>query len=421
MTEQFLFQLDNRLMYGAGRSRELAAFLRERGFGRVLVAVDAGVARHSSYYREILEIVAPAAQTTVTTLRDTEEPDYDYLDEVAARLRQLQRPDLLIAIGGGSCLDMGKALAVLLSNPGKGIDYRGFDQVRVPGVPTLLIPTTAGTGSEVTINAVFTDKREMRKLGINGRYLSATWALLDAEWTLSCPSAAAVSAGMDAMVHTLESFMCRQHNALTRVFSREAFRLLYRDLPCLLEEPGNIERRQNLLLGAYLAGAALFNSGSGIAGAFSYPLGVNYKIPHGICGAVFVASVVEYNAARAMATTPSCSRLSSRAQRCRRKRRHGASPSCCARCATGWKCRGRSSVGGSGSRTRRTSNAPCCPCRLRSTRTRSPSRRSATPQSCCAGIWPEPARGRRAATGRHAGGCRNELSFAHMEYPHAGL
>jgi alcohol dehydrogenase class IV len=103
---------------------------------------------------------------------------------------------------------------------------------------------------------------------------------------------------MDAMVHTLESFMCRQHNALTRIFSREAFRLLHRDLPCLLEEPGNLERRQNLLFAAYLAGAALFNSGSGIAGAFSYPLGVNYKIPHGICGAVFVASVVEYNAAR---------------------------------------------------------------------------------------------------------------------------
>lgn len=298
MSEQFLFQLDNRLMYGVGRSRELGAFVRERGIGRVLVAVDAGVARHSTYYREILEIVAAAAQTTVETLRDTEEPDYDYLDEVAARLRQAERPDLLIAIGGGSCLDMGKALAVLLTNPGKGIDYRGFDKVRAPGVPTLLIPTTAGTGSEVTINAVFTDKREMRKLGINGRHLSATWALLDAEWTLSCPRAAAVSAGMDAMVHTLESFMCRQHNALTRIFSREAFRLLHRDLPCLLEEPGNLERRQNLLFAAYLAGAALFNSGSGIAGAFSYPLGVNYKIPHGICGAVFVASVVEYNAAR---------------------------------------------------------------------------------------------------------------------------
>jgi alcohol dehydrogenase len=213
-------------------------------------------------------------------------------------VRPLARPELLVAIGGGSCLDTGKALAVLLTNPGRGIDYRGFDQVQVAGIPTLLIPTTAGTGSEVTINAVFTDKREMRKLGINGRHLSATWALLDAEWTLSCPRAAAVSAGMDAMVHALESFMCRQHNELTRVFSREAFRLLYRDLPCLLEEPHNLERRQSLLLAAYLAGAALFNSGSGIAGAFSYPLGVNYRIPHGICGAVFVASVVEYNVER---------------------------------------------------------------------------------------------------------------------------
>ena len=298
MIEQFQFQIDNRLMFGVGRSRALDAFLSERGMRSVLLVVDQGVARASPYYQEIHTSLARAAGLAVEELRGSEEPDYDYLDEAAERVRRLARPDLLIAIGGGSCLDMGKALAVLLTNPGKGIDYRGFDQVRVPGIPTLLIPTTAGTGSEVTINAVFTDKREMRKLGINGRYLSATWALLDAEWTLSCPRAAAVSAGMDAMVHTLESFMCRQHNALTRVFSRAAFRLLYRDLPCLVEEPGNLERRQNLLLGAYLAGAALFNSGSGIAGAFSYPLGVHYKIPHGICGAVFVASVVEYNAAR---------------------------------------------------------------------------------------------------------------------------
>jgi alcohol dehydrogenase len=296
--ERFQFQFDNRLMFGAGRSRELGAWLRERGITRALLTVDEGVARHSPYYREIIQVIRQTAETEVEILRGSEEPDYDYLDEVAARVRQLPRPELLIAIGGGSCLDTGKALAVLLTNPGKGIDYRGFDKVQVAGIPTLLIPTTAGTGSEVTINAVFTDKREMRKLGINGRYLSATWALLDAEWTLSCPRAAAVSAGMDAMVHTLESFMCRQHNELTRVLSREAFGRLYRDLPCLLEEPHNLERRQSLLLAAYLAGAALFNSGSGIAGAFSYPLGVNYRIPHGICGAVFVASVVEYNVER---------------------------------------------------------------------------------------------------------------------------
>jgi alcohol dehydrogenase len=295
VNETFQFQLHNRLMFGAGRSRELGAFLTERGFTRVLLVVDEGVARASSYYGEIHALLARVAELSVEEIRGSEEPDYDYLDEVAERVRLIPRAHVLIAIGGGSCLDMGKALAVLLTNPGKGIDYRGFDKVQAAGIPTLLIPTTAGTGSEVTINAVFTDKREMRKLGINGRHLSASWALLDAEWTLSCPRAAAVSAGMDAMVHTIESFMCHQHNQLTRVFSRAACGLLYRDLPCLLEEPNNVQRRQNLLMAAYLAGAALFNSGSGVAGAFSYPLGVKYKIPHGICGAVFLASVVEYN------------------------------------------------------------------------------------------------------------------------------
>src|SRR5579863_3059860 len=247
VTDQFQFQLDNRLMFGVGRSRELTGFLRTRGIRRVLLIVDQGVARASPYFREICGVLAQVCEVLVEELRGTEEPDYDYLDQVTARVRQLPRPDLLIAVGGGSCLDMGKALAVLLTNPGKGLDYRGFDKVQVPGVPTLLIPTTAGTGSEVTINAVFTDKREMRKLGINGRHLSATWALLDAEWTLSCPRAASVSAGMDAMVHTIESFMCQQHNQLTRVLSRAAFGLLYRDLPCLLEEPNNVQRRQNLL------------------------------------------------------------------------------------------------------------------------------------------------------------------------------
>jgi alcohol dehydrogenase class IV len=284
-------------MYGVGRSRELGGFLRERGISRVLITVDEGVVRYAPYFKEIQGIIAEAADCTVETLRGSEEPDYDYLDEVAAKLRQASRPGLLIGIGGGSCLDMTKALAVLLTNPGQGIDYRGFDKVKSPGVPTLLIPTTAGTGSEVTINAVFTDKKEMRKLGINGRYLNATWALLDAEWTMSCPKEAAISAGMDAMTHTMESFMCRQHTSLTRVFSREAFRLLYESLPCLVEAPSDLQRRQNLLMAAYLAGAALFNSGSGIAGAFSYPLGVNYHIPHGICGAVFLSSVVDFNVA----------------------------------------------------------------------------------------------------------------------------
>jgi alcohol dehydrogenase class IV len=107
-----------------------------------------------------------------------------------------------------------------------------------------------------------------------------------------------LSSGMDAMTHTLESFMCKQHNDVTRVFSRGAFRMLYNNLPSLIDDPDNREKRQQILLGAHLAGIALFNSGSGISGALSYPIGVHFKVPHGIAGAIFLASVVEYNVER---------------------------------------------------------------------------------------------------------------------------
>ncbi|HUC60466.1 MAG TPA: iron-containing alcohol dehydrogenase [Alphaproteobacteria bacterium] len=299
MIDQFFFQLNNRLHYGLGWSRKLGAFLQEKGYRAPALLVDAGVAERNPYYREIAGLVAAAGfAAPEILLRATEEPSYDYLDEVAARVRALPALDVIVAIGGGSALDTAKAVAALRTNPGSGIEYRGFDKIGIAPVDTICIPTTAGTGSEVTINAVFTDKREMRKLGINGRHMHATWAVLDAEWTASCPKSVAVSSGVDALVHTLESFTTTNSNPLVRAFNREAFRLLYENLPALVEEPGNAEKRQHLLLAAYLAAAGLFNSGSGIAGALSYPIGVHFKVPHGIGGGIFAASIVAYNVER---------------------------------------------------------------------------------------------------------------------------
>jgi alcohol dehydrogenase len=292
--DQFFFQLHTKLFYGIGSSKEVAQLVETEKYENVAIIVDQGVST-TSYYHQFKDMLSK--KTTIikeVVARGTEEPDYDYLDEVVGEMRQYSI-DLLIGIGGGSCLDLTKAVAVLMTNSGKGIDYRGFDKVNYPGVPTVAIPTTAGTGSEVTINAVFTDKKEMRKLGINGRYMHATYAVLDAEWTMSCPTHVAVSSGMDAIVHSLESFMCNQHNVLTRIYSKEAFKLLYTTLPSLIDDPTNKQQRQKLLLGSYLAGIALFNSGSGIAGALSYPIGVHYKVPHGIGGGIFIASVVDFN------------------------------------------------------------------------------------------------------------------------------
>jgi alcohol dehydrogenase len=295
-TAPFNFRLIDDLMSGVGSTRQIKTLLAKHAYNRLLMLVDEAVAERSAYFTEIVSLLRDdGREVAIKKLRGTEEPDYAYLDTVVAELRAQTIPDAIIGIGGGSSLDITKAVAVLLTNPGRGIDYRGFDKVTKPGVPTICIPSTAGSGSEVTINAVFTDKTEKKKLGINGRFMNATHAILDAEWTTSCPFGVALSSGMDAMTHTLESFMCNQHNSLTRVFSRAAFRLLYENLPSLVNDPENRERRQNILMGAHLAGIALFNSGSGISGAFSYPIGVHFKVPHGIAGALFLPSVVEFN------------------------------------------------------------------------------------------------------------------------------
>lgn len=294
MINCFEFQLNNRLFYGIGASRKLGDLIMRNGWRSAALVVDRGLMA-TSYYATILASVEAAARTFILPVRSEEEPSYDYLDELADEIRSLPVLDVVVAIGGGSAMDAGKALACLRTNPGRSIYYRGFDKVTIAPVPSVCVPTTAGTGSEVTINAVFTDKSEMRKLGINGRYLHSTFAILDAEWTLSCPQHVAISSGMDALVHTLESFMTTNANPLTRALNREALVILYRNLPSLIEVPGDIERRQLLLLGAYLAAAGLFNSGSGVAGAMSYPIGVHYKVPHGIAGGILIASIVEYN------------------------------------------------------------------------------------------------------------------------------
>lgn len=294
MINTYRFFLETEVYYGAGFSIDIDKFLTERGLNDIFILVDEAVSKTTLYAEFEKKIKSSVKLVDVMRLRSTEEPDYDYLDSVADECRK-KNIGSIIGLGGGSTLDISKAVSVLLKNPGRGIDYRGFDKVSVPGIPLIAIPTTAGTGSEVTINAVFTDKAEMKKLGINGRYMNAKYAILDPEWTLSCPKSVSVSSGMDAMTHALESFVTKKANKLTRTFAKEAFRLLYRSLPSIVDEPGNIERRGEILLGSYLAAASLFNAGSGIAGAFSYPMGVHYKIPHGIGGAIFLTPVADYN------------------------------------------------------------------------------------------------------------------------------
>ena len=219
------------------------------------------------------------------------EPTYDYLETVIKNIRFLNdrsKFDMIIGIGGGSALDLTKAIAVLINNKKRALDFRGFDRVQERKVKTLLIPTTL-SGSEATNNASFLDTEEKRKLGINGRHMFPDYVILDEDWLVDEGTRAWTSTVLDALTHAFESSICKQFNSFTNSYSNTSLVLLMSYL-----KGGDVSRTE-LQIAAFKAARALCNSGSGIAGALSYALGSLYGVPHGIAGGIFIPYVMEYN------------------------------------------------------------------------------------------------------------------------------
>jgi len=294
------FNLKTNLKFGSGEGLNLGKYLKEMGFKKPAVIVDSGVCQ-TDYLRAIIENLAREnfEGIKIWEYNLKAEPDYDSLDKVKLDfMDELGQPivDCFVGIGGGSVIDFSKGLATLVVNPFESRKYRGFPQGINSSLPTVALPTTAGTGSEVTYNAVFIDWKDDKKLGINTMHNFPVLAILDPKLTLTCSESIVASAGLDALTHTLESYISLKSNPLSKIFSREAFKLLFNSLFKVLDEPDNLEIRGNIQLGAYLAGISLMNSSPGIAGAMSYSLGVRFKVPHGLAGAVFLPYITEYNA-----------------------------------------------------------------------------------------------------------------------------
>ncbi len=292
--EFFTFKLKTDMRFGTGISGKAGELLAGYKPGRLCLVIDSGVLKNNRVVSDFIQSLKPSFEIVRIFENKAGEPDYDYLDNCMAELAGVEF-ESLIAVGGGSTLDLAKGIAVLKRNPGKAISYRGFDLVKNPALPVIALPTTAGTGSEATPNAVFIDSQQKRKLGINTEYVRPILAILDPLLTLSCPRAVTVSAGMDALTHSMESFVAKKATPTSRMFSKEAFSLVFNSLHKIADDMSNVELRAKLLLGSYYAGIALMNSGAGPAGALSYVLGTRYNVPHGLAGAVFLSPVVNLN------------------------------------------------------------------------------------------------------------------------------
>lgn len=289
------FAITTRIFFGKEGTREAQYALKNAGLNKLVFVVDKSIAGVVAVTRLISDFKEKGFSLVREEFFDaSREPTYDLLDSFAEKFKGLEM-DAIVAVGGGSVMDEAKGVAILLKNPGKGVDYRGMDKVKMPGVPVVCFPTTAGTGSEVTHTASFIDTQTMTKLGINGKYVAPLFGVLQPELTFSCPPRVTLYSGLDAMVHAIEAVTAKTATALTKMLGSKAFSLLYAHFRAALAQPENYEARENMLLGSYIAGMAMMNAGGGPASGISYPLGVHYNVPHGIAGGIFLSHVFEYN------------------------------------------------------------------------------------------------------------------------------
>jgi len=193
-------------------------------------------------------------------------------------------------------MDTAKAAAILATNEGQAKDYQGLNKVPKPGLPKGMVPTTAGTGSEVTFTAVFINSDEKKKAGINSPYLYPEIAILDPELTLGLPPAVTAFTGMDALTHAIESYTSKAASPVSAMVSQEAIRLIGKSLRRAVDHGSDINARSDMLLGSLLAGIGLANAGVTAAHSLAYPLGGIYRVPHGVANALLLPVVMEYNA-----------------------------------------------------------------------------------------------------------------------------
>ena len=203
--------------------------------------------------------------------------------------------DLVVGIGGGSSLDIAKVASVLVTNSDPVSSFFGVDMVPKPGLPAILVPTTAGTGSEVTPIAILSDYGEKLKKGIVSPYLFPAVAMLDAELTVGLPASVTAATGMDALIHAVEAYTSRNATPFTDMLALEAIRQIFRNIRTAFANGSNLEARGGMLEGSLLAGMAFANGGFTAVHAFAYPIGAEFHIPHGIANSIMLTAVMEFN------------------------------------------------------------------------------------------------------------------------------
>ena len=293
MDKIFSFTGAKKIVFGRGAFQKLPEHIGEFSASRPLIIMDKQLAA-TGLKEQVEDLLKDGGLKGEIFARVDPEPKISLADE-GAKLARKAKCDLVVGIGGGSAMDLAKAVAVLAANNGKAVDYLGLNRVPGPGLPKIMLPTTAGTGSEVTFTSVFVRPDLKKKEGMNSPYLYPELALLDPFLTVSLPPGPTASTGIDALCHAIESYTSINASPLSEMISLEAIALISEHLRTAVHDGTNISAREKMLLGSLYAGLGLANAGVTAVHSLSYPLGGKYGIPHGLANTVLLPHVMNYN------------------------------------------------------------------------------------------------------------------------------
>lgn len=285
------FRMPGNFKFGSGAHKNLAEELKIYSPQKIAIVSDNGVA-HAGLVDKLKDVLGPINVPIYTFTDISGEPTFKLVENVTGKL-QKENCDLVIGIGGGSALDVAKTAAALLLVENIKPFLDGSQQIETRKTPCILLPTTSGTGSEVTMNAIFGDEEKELKRGIVSPALLPDLAIIDPELTLSCPPRVSASSGVDAFTHAIESYISVRATPLTKIFAEKAMRLFPDYITRAVHNGSDLEARTGMGWVSALAGVSLANAGVGAVHALAYPLGGKYHIEHGVANALLMPYVFE--------------------------------------------------------------------------------------------------------------------------------
>lgn len=292
MASEFFVSSD--VTFGKNAAKELPRILKEFKAKNVMVVYDAGVKMAGIAEKVLAEV--EKADVKVTVFDGVIPNPTNEVVEEAAEIAQRENIDVFVAVGGGSSIDLTKAVNILMTNPGPIGQYGGIGLVKEPVLPLIAIPTTAGTSSEITNVVALTDTKAVCKYVIIDNKIVADKVIADPEFTKTMPVGVTAATGMDAITHAVESYISNMSTALTEYHSIKALQIFHEYLPKAVANGSDMEAREKMMLGCLIAGFGFSNANLGLVHGIAHTLSAHFHLAHGVANATVLPYVMEYNA-----------------------------------------------------------------------------------------------------------------------------